>query len=119
LLSWERLADGGLNPLTRNVVDPIVCHYALPSWRGGTLRDVGRLAYDIGLPGKSGIGGGIYGVARQGWSGYLAPPLDSVGNSASRASSSQNSCRNNLIDLFRRGPKNNERVGSASASACM
>jgi glutaminase len=78
------LADGGLNPLTRErVVDPIVCHYALAVMAtAGLYETSGDWLYDIGLPGKSGIGGGIVTVSPgKGGLGTFAPPLDSVGNS--------------------------------------
>jgi glutaminase len=78
------LADGGLNPLTRErVVDPIVCHYALAVMAtAGLYETSGDWLYDVGLPGKSGIGGGIVTVSPgKGGLGTFAPPLDSAGNS--------------------------------------
>ncbi|WP_016672405.1 glutaminase, partial [Yersinia pestis] len=55
------LADGGVNPLTRErVVDNDICHYALAVMvTAGLYETSGDWLYDIGLPGKSGIGGGI------------------------------------------------------------
>ena len=48
----------------------------------GPLRDVRRLAVDVGLPGKSGIGGGIVTVSPgKGALGTFSPPLDAAGNS--------------------------------------
>lgn len=78
------LADGGVNPITRErVVDPIVCHYALAVMTtAGLYETSGDWLYDIGLPGKSGIGGGIVTVSPgKGGLGTFAPPLDSAGNS--------------------------------------
>ena len=78
------LADGGVNPLTRErVVDPIVCHYALAVMTtAGLYETSGDWLYDIGLPGKSGIGGGIVTVSPgKGGLGTFAPPLDQAGNS--------------------------------------
>jgi glutaminase len=78
------LADGGLNPLTKErVVDPSVCHYALAVMTtAGLYETSGDWLYDIGLPGKSGIGGGIVTVSPgKGGLGTFAPPLDSAGNS--------------------------------------
>jgi glutaminase len=78
------LADGGLNPLTRErVVDPIVCHYALAVMAtAGLYETSGEWLYDIGLPGKSGIGGGIVTVSPgKGGLGTFAPRLDNAGNS--------------------------------------
>jgi glutaminase len=78
------LTDGGLNPLTRErVVDPIICHYALAVMAtAGLYETSGEWLYDIGLPGKSGIGGGIVTVSPgKGGLGTFAPRLDSAGNS--------------------------------------
>jgi glutaminase len=78
------LADGGVNPLTRQrVVEPGICHYALAVMTtAGLYETSGDWLYDIGLPGKSGIGGGIVTVSPgKGGLGTFAPPLDSAGNS--------------------------------------
>jgi glutaminase len=78
------LADGGVNPLTRKrVVEPMVCHYALAVMTtAGLYETSGDWLYDIGLPGKSGIGGGIVTVSPgKGGLGTFAPPLDRAGNS--------------------------------------
>jgi glutaminase len=78
------LADGGVNPLTRErVVDPQICHYALAVMAtAGLYETSGDWLYDIGLPGKSGIGGGIVTVSPgKGGIGTFAPPLDTAGNS--------------------------------------
>ncbi len=78
------LADGGVNPITgERVVDPSVCHYALAVMAtAGLYETSGDWLYDIGLPGKSGIGGGIVTVSPgKGGMGTFAPPLDGAGNS--------------------------------------
>jgi glutaminase len=78
------LADGGVNPLTgKRVVDAAVCHYALAVMAtAGLYETSGDWLYDIGLPGKSGIGGGIVTVSPgKGGLGTFAPPLDGAGNS--------------------------------------
>ena len=78
------LADGGVNPITKErVVDPMVCHYALAVMAtAGLYETSGDWLYEIGLPGKSGIGGGIVTVSPgKGGLGTFAPPLDSAGNS--------------------------------------
>ncbi|MBR1192424.1 glutaminase A [Bradyrhizobium sp. AUGA SZCCT0160] len=78
------LADGGVNPITKKrVVDPAVCHYALAVMiTAGLYETSGDWLYDIGLPGKSGIGGGIVAVSPgKGGFGTFAPPLDAAGNS--------------------------------------
>jgi glutaminase len=78
------LADGGVNPITKvRVVDPTVCHYALAVMTtAGLYETSGDWLYDIGLPGKSGIGGGVVTVSPgKGGLGTFAPPLDAAGNS--------------------------------------
>jgi glutaminase len=78
------LADGGVNPLTKErVVDPAVCHYALVVMTtAGLYETSGDWLFEIGLPGKSGIGGGIVTVSPgKGGLGTFAPPLDKAGNS--------------------------------------
>jgi glutaminase len=78
------LADGGVNPVTRErLVDPIVCHYTLAVMAtAGLYETSGDWLYDIGLPGKSGIGGGIVTVSPgKGGLGTFAPLLDAAGNS--------------------------------------
>jgi glutaminase len=78
------LADGGVNPITRKrVVSHSVCHYALAIMAtAGLYETSGDWLFEIGLPGKSGIGGGIVTVSPgKGGLGTFAPPLDSAGNS--------------------------------------
>ena len=78
------LADGGVNPVTKEqVVDAMVCHYALAVMTtAGLYETSGDWLYDIGLPGKSGIGGGIVTVSPgKGGLGTFAPLLDRAGNS--------------------------------------
>ncbi|MCY1557527.1 Glutaminase 1 [compost metagenome] len=78
------LAHGGVNPLTKEqVVKPDVCHYALAVMlTAGLYETSGDWLYEIGLPGKSGIGGGIVTVSPgKGGLGTFAPPLDEAGNS--------------------------------------
>ena len=78
------LADGGVNPITRKqVVNAAVCHYALAAMTtAGLYETSGDWLFDTGLPGKSGISGGIVSVSPgKGGLGTFAPPLDSTGNS--------------------------------------
>jgi glutaminase len=78
------LADGGVNPVTRQrVIDGATCHYILAAMStAGLYETSGDWLYDIGLPGKSGIGGGIVTVSPgKGGLGTFAPPLDQAGNS--------------------------------------
>ena len=78
------LADGGVNPITRQrVLDASICHYVLAVMTtAGLYESSGDWLYDVGLPGKSGIGGGIVSVSPgKGGLGTFAPPLDNAGNS--------------------------------------
>lgn len=78
------LANGGVNVLTgKRVVDAEVCRYVLAVMAtAGLYETSGEWLYDIGLPGKSGVGGGILAVAPgKGGMGCFAPPLDAAGNS--------------------------------------
>jgi glutaminase len=78
------LADGGVNPLTKErIVDASACHYTLAVMlTAGLYETSGDWLYDIGLPGKSGIGGGIVTVSPgKGALGTYAPLLDKAGNS--------------------------------------
>lgn len=79
------LADGGVNPLTKERLgDPEVCRYTLAVMAtAGFYEASGDWLYDVGVPGKSGIGGGIVAVSPgKGALGTFAPPLDSQGTSA-------------------------------------
>ena len=78
------LADGGVNPLTRKrVVDAETCKFTLAVMTtAGLYETSGDWLYDVGLPGKSGIGGGIVTVSPgKGGFGAFAPRLDDAGNS--------------------------------------
>jgi glutaminase len=78
------LANGGVNPLTHaSVVGAESCHCTLAVMAtAGLYETSGEWLYDIGLPGKSGIGGGIVTVAPgKGGLGTFAPLLDDAGNS--------------------------------------
>lgn len=73
-----------MNPSTNAVVvDAATCQHTLAVTATAGLYDsAGDWLYDIGLPGKSGVGGGIVTVAPgKGGLGTFAPPLDEVGNS--------------------------------------
>ena len=78
------LGDGGVNPFTNErVVGADDCWHALAVMAtAGLYETSGDWLYDIGLPGKSGIGGGIVTVSPgKGGMGAFAPPLDAAGNS--------------------------------------
>ncbi len=78
------LADGGVNPVTRDrVVGQRVCHYTLAVMAtAGNYEASGDWLFDVGLPGKSGIGGGMVTVSPgKGGLGTFSPRLDPAGNS--------------------------------------
>jgi glutaminase len=78
------LANGGVNPRTQEpVVDASVCHFTLAVMTtAGLYETSGDWLYDVGVPGKSGIGGGIVVVSPgKGALATFAPPLDGWGNS--------------------------------------
>ncbi len=78
------LADGGVNPITgERVIDADTCRRVLAVMAtAGLYETSGNWLYDVGLPGKSGVGGGIITVAPgKGGLATFAPPLDAAGNS--------------------------------------
>jgi glutaminase len=78
------LADGGVNPVTgQRVVTPAVCQHALAVMAtAGMYQTSGDWLFDVGVPGKSGIGGGIVAVSPgKGGLGTFSPLLDRAGNS--------------------------------------
>jgi glutaminase len=78
------LANGGVNPITKDrVIDPIHCQHVLAVMvTAGLYETSGDWLYETGLPGKSGVAGGMLTVSPgKGGLGTFAPPLDSAGNS--------------------------------------
>ena len=78
------LADGGVNPLTKErVVDAAIAKRVLAVLAtAGLYERSGDWLYEIGLPGKSGVSGGIVTVSPgKGGLGTFSPLLDSAGNS--------------------------------------
>ncbi|MCG6897917.1 MAG: glutaminase A [Thiocapsa sp.] len=101
------LADGGVNPITKQrVVDASVCHDALAVMAtAGLYETSGDWLYEIGVPGKSGIGGGIVAVAPgKGGLGTFAPPLDTAGNSVRGQLVARFMSRRLGLDLFASAP---------------
>lgn len=78
------LADGGVNPITgEQVIDAAHCKRVLAALAtAGLYEQSGDWLYEIGLPGKSGVSGGIVTISPgKGGLGTFAPPLDRAGNS--------------------------------------
>ena len=97
------LADGGVNPVTRErVVSAETCRCTLAVMTtAGLYETSGDWLYEIGLPGKSGIGGGIVTVAPgKGGLGTFAPPLDAAGNSVRGQLAARFLSRQLGLDIF-------------------
>ena len=97
------LASGGVNPLTgEKVVDQVSCRSALIVMAtAGLYETSGEWLYTIGLPGKSGIGGGILMVSPgKGGLGTFAPRLDAAGNSVKGQLAAAFLSRQLGLDLF-------------------
>ncbi|MGO2860946.1 MAG: glutaminase A [Brevibacterium sp.] len=78
------LADGGVNPLTgTRVVSAEVARDTLALLAScGMYENSGEWLFEIGLPAKSGVSGGIVAIAPgKGALGTFSPRLDSAGNS--------------------------------------
>lgn len=102
------LADGGVNPVTKErVISPSICHYTLAVMAtAGLYETSGDWLYDIGLPGKSGIGGGILAVSPgKGGLGTFAPRLDAAGNSVKGQLAAKFLSQQLGMDLFVSSPQ--------------
>ena len=78
------LANGGRNPLTRKQVmkSENVPEVLAVMATAGLYDDSGKWLYRTGLPGKSGVGGGIIAVSPGKFGiAVISPPLDDAGNS--------------------------------------
>jgi len=78
------LANGGVNPITgRQVIASAVCRRVLAVMATAGLYELsGDWLYEVGMPGKSGVSGGIVTVAPgKGGLATFSPPLDVAGNS--------------------------------------
>ena len=78
------LADGGVNPVTGvRVVDASICQDTLSVLAAsGMYENSGEWLFEIGIPGKSGVSGGIVTIAPgKGSLGTYSAPLDNIGNS--------------------------------------
>src|SRR5690606_36229145 len=78
------LANGGTNPVSRKkLVSPETAAFTLSIMAtAGLYDDSGQWLYAVGLPGKSGVGGGIIAVCPGKFGiAVISPPLNAVGNS--------------------------------------
>jgi glutaminase len=78
------LANGGRNPVTgKQVIDPgHVAEVLAVMATAGLYDDSGKWLFATGLPGKSGVGGGLIAVSPGKFGiAVISPPLDQAGNS--------------------------------------
>jgi glutaminase len=78
------LAAGGINPVTgeRAIAQPFVKYLLSIMLSCGMYDYAGEWAFRVGIPAKSGVGGGIVGVVPGKFGiGIFSPPLDAKGNS--------------------------------------
>ena len=77
------LANGGVNPVTgEQAIDTRYCKRVLAVLAtAGLYEHSGQWLYDVGLPGKSGVAGGIVTVSPGKGASAGSPPLDAAGNS--------------------------------------
>lgn len=97
------LAAGGVNPISKSRVvaaanvPPILAEMTME----GLYDASGDWAFNVGLPGKSGVGGGILAVAPGVLAiGAFAPPLDPVGNSVRGALAAQHIANTLGLNIF-------------------
>ncbi|WP_300016660.1 glutaminase A [Pseudonocardia sp.] len=101
------LADGGVHPVTREQVvgQPVFRAVLSVMATAGLYETSGDWLYEVGLPGKSGIGGGMVTVSPgKGALGTFAPPLDAAGNSVRGRLTAEFLSRELGLDLFASAP---------------
>ena len=113
------LAGGGVNPLTgEQVADQVSCRCALVVMAtAGLYETSGEWLQQVGLPGKSGIGGGIVMVSPgKGGLGTFAPRLDAAGNSVKGQLAAAYLSRGLGLDLFVSEPHRKELTWTSPTS---
>jgi glutaminase len=111
------LADGGVHPVgLRRVVGVPACRATLAVMAtAGMYEASGDWLVEVGLPGKSGIGGGMVTVSPgKGALGTFSPPLDEAGNSVRGRLTAAFLSRAIGLDLFTSAPA---REGDAEPSS--
>jgi len=101
------LANGGVNPVTHlAVIDPIHCQHVLAVMvTAGLYENSGDWLYETGLPGKSGVSGGMITVSPgKGGLGTFSPPLDEAGNSVRGQLSARHLSERLGLNLFASRP---------------
>jgi glutaminase len=100
------LANGGVNPVTgEQVIDAIHCQHVLAVMvTAGLYESSGDWLYATGLPGKSGVSGGMITVAPGRGLATFAPPLDEAGNSVKGQMAARFLSEQLGLNLFASGP---------------
>jgi glutaminase len=101
------LADGGVNPVTGlRVVSEDVCRDTLAVVAASGLYErSGEWLFEIGIPAKSGVSGGIVAISPgKGAAGAFSPPLDSAGNSVRAQLAIGHLSRSLGLNLFASAP---------------
>lgn len=105
------LADGGVSPVTGEcVVSADVCRDTLAVVAASGLYErSGEWLFEIGLPAKSGVSGGIVAVSPgKGAAGAFSPRLDSAGNSVRAQLAIGHLSRSLGLNLFASAPQARE-----------
>ena len=113
------LADGGVNPVTGlRAVTPGVCQHTLAVMAtAGMYETSGDWLFDVGVPGKSGIGGGIMTVSPgKGGLGTFSPLLDRAGNSVRGQRAARHLSRTLGLSLFASKEPSSSRSGDRQVS---
>ncbi len=100
------LAAGGVNPVTKKrvVTGPHVSKILAEITMNGLYDSTGDWQYKVGLPGKSGVGGGILAVVPGVMAiGTFAPPLDIFGNSVRGQLTAEHLSDSLKLNLFAKG----------------
>ena len=102
------LASGGVNPVTdEHVVEASVCRDTLAVLAACGMYELsGEWQFEIGLPAKSGVSGGIVAIAPgKGALGAFAPLLDRAGNSVRGQRACAHLSRSLGLNLFASAPR--------------
>jgi glutaminase len=108
------IADGGVNPMTNErVIDEDLCTKVLAVLAtAGLYEHSGAWLYETGLPGKSGVSGGIVTIAPgKGGVGTWSPRLDDAGNSVRGQALTQKLSVDLGLNLFASAPVEGEGLG--------
>ena len=101
------LANAGVNPLTgeRVLADRYVTHALSVMMTCGMYDNAGQWAFDVGLPAKSGVSGGVLAVLPgQLGIGVYSPPLDARGNSVRGIKVCEQLSRELVLHVFGASP---------------